>query len=170
MHLLVSLDNTLHIYWCLSTHVLMADRQFLLLIDVPIQNRAQQLQVYEIFSLPVPCSNLSAQHKIKYKYIGVAYDETEAFAISDLQYSTWQHASGQFYRINVPFQPPTNLPSCITTLYAKNNQAINEQCSLVISYMSQTCTYCCYFKSLNHFLKPQDTRINSDNNLPRQGH
>ena len=49
MHLPIALDNTLHFYWYLSTHVLIADGQFLLLIDVPIQKRAQQLQIYEIF-------------------------------------------------------------------------------------------------------------------------
>ena len=35
MHLPISLDNTLHFYQYLSTHVMIADRQFLLLIDMP---------------------------------------------------------------------------------------------------------------------------------------
>ena len=86
MHLPISSDNTLNFHWYLSTHVLIADRQFLLLTDVFIQNRVQQLQIYKIFSLPVPHSNLSAQYKINYKYIGVTYDETNAVAITDLQY------------------------------------------------------------------------------------
>ena len=34
-------------------HVLVADGQFLLLMDVPIEDREQRLQIYEIFSLPV---------------------------------------------------------------------------------------------------------------------
>ena len=45
MHLPISLENTRHSYQYLNTHVLIADGQFLLLIDVPIQNRAQQLQI-----------------------------------------------------------------------------------------------------------------------------
>ena len=49
-----------------------------------------------------------------------------------------QHANGQFCGINAPFKPLTNLPSCVTTLYAKSNQAIKEQCSLVISHMPHT--------------------------------
>ena len=36
MHLPVSLDNTLHFYQYLSTHVLIADGKFLLVINVPI--------------------------------------------------------------------------------------------------------------------------------------
>ena len=63
-HLTISLDNTLHFYSYLSTHVLIADRQFLLLINLPIQNKAQQLQIHAVFSLPVGNSNLSVQYKI----------------------------------------------------------------------------------------------------------
>ena len=40
MHLPISSDNTLHFYRYLKTHILVADGQFLLFIDVPIQNRA----------------------------------------------------------------------------------------------------------------------------------
>ena len=40
LHLPVSLDDTLHFYRYLHTHVLIEDKQFLLLIDVPIQNRS----------------------------------------------------------------------------------------------------------------------------------
>ena len=47
----------------------------------------------------------------------------------------WQHANRQLCRINAPFQPLANLPLCVTALCAKNDQAIKEQCSLVISHM-----------------------------------
>ena len=66
MHVPISPDNTLHFYWYLSTHVLIADRQFLILIDMTIQNRPQQLQICEIFSSPVPHSNLSGQYKVNH--------------------------------------------------------------------------------------------------------
>ena len=138
MHLCISSDDTLHFYQYLSTLVLIADGQFLLLINVALQNRTQQLQISEIFSLPVPHSNLSTWYKINHKYIGVTYGVTKEAAITDLQYRTCQHASGQFCRINAPFQPLTNLPSCVTTLYAKNDQAIKEQCPIVISHKPHT--------------------------------
>ena len=38
LHLPVSPDDTLHFYRYLHTHVLIANKQFLLLIDVPIQD------------------------------------------------------------------------------------------------------------------------------------
>ena len=44
----ISLDDTLHFfYWYLSTHVLIAEGWFLLLIIEPKQNTAQQLQIYQ---------------------------------------------------------------------------------------------------------------------------
>ena len=45
MHLPVSSEDTLHFYRYLGTHVLIANRQFLLLIDVPIQDHMQQLSI-----------------------------------------------------------------------------------------------------------------------------
>ena len=99
MHLPISLGDTLHFYWYLNAHVLIA-RQFLLLINVPIQNRAQQLQICKVFSLPVLHSKPSAQYKINHRYIGVTYDEKRAVASMDQQYIACQHANGQFCRMH----------------------------------------------------------------------
>ena len=43
MHLPLSIEDALHLYRYLCTHILIADEQFLLLIDVPIQDHTQQL-------------------------------------------------------------------------------------------------------------------------------
>ena len=94
MHLPASSDDILNFYHYCNTHVLIAEGEFLLLVNVPIENRAQQLQIYEVFNLPVPHSNLSAQYKINNRYIGVKYNETKAVAITDQQYMTCQHANG----------------------------------------------------------------------------
>ena len=54
MYLPISSDDTLHFYRYLCTHILIADEQFLSLIDVPIQDCAQQIRVYEVFNLYIP--------------------------------------------------------------------------------------------------------------------
>ena len=69
MHLPVSSEDALHLYIYLCTHVLIADKQFLLLISVPIQHHAQQLEIYEVFSLDIPHGNFSAHYNIKSKYL-----------------------------------------------------------------------------------------------------
>ena len=43
MHLPISSEDALNFYRCLCTHILFADEQFLLLIDVLIQDHAQQM-------------------------------------------------------------------------------------------------------------------------------
>ena len=48
LHLPVSSEDTLHFYCYLYTHVLIANMQFLLLINVPIQDQSQQLSIYKI--------------------------------------------------------------------------------------------------------------------------
>ena len=160
MHLPISFDDILHFYHYLNVHILIAEGQSLLLINVPIQKAVQQLQIYEVFSLPVPHSNLSAQYKINHKYIGVTYDEAKVVAIRD------QYANRQFCRINTPFKPLINPPSCITALYAKNDQTIKEQCFLVISHVPHTLIHNVFTKNLDHSLRPQDTRISYSDYLP----
>ena len=61
MHLSISLDDTLHFYQYLNTDVLI-EGQFLLLIDVHIQNRTQQLQnmklsIYQFCIVTSPIQN-----------------------------------------------------------------------------------------------------------------
>ena len=68
MHLPVSSDDTVHFYRYLHTNVLITDERFLLLIDVPIQDRAQQLEIYQVFYLFIPHGNLSACYNIDTNY------------------------------------------------------------------------------------------------------
>ena len=60
MHLPVSSEDVLHSYRYLCTHVLIVDEQFLLLINVPIQDHTQQLEIYEVFNMAIPHGNFSA--------------------------------------------------------------------------------------------------------------
>ena len=85
MHLPISSDDALHFYQCLHKHVLITG-QFLLLINVAIQNREQHPHIYEVRSLRISHGNLSSQHKLNHMYIGVTYDETKAVVIMDQQY------------------------------------------------------------------------------------
>ena len=59
-HLPVSSDDTLHFYRYLCPNILVAEQQFLLPIDVPIQDCAQQLKIYQVFNLLISKGNLSA--------------------------------------------------------------------------------------------------------------
>ena len=45
MYLPISSDDTLHFYQYLITHILIVNGQFLLITEIPIQDRLQQLQI-----------------------------------------------------------------------------------------------------------------------------
>ena len=65
MHLTILSEDAHHFYRYLCTHILIVDEQFLLLINVPIQNHAQQLEIYEVFNLVLPHGNISAHYSIQ---------------------------------------------------------------------------------------------------------
>ena len=132
MHLPISSDNAPHFYRYLCTHVLIADEQFLLLIDVPIQDHTQQLEIYEIFDLAIPHRNSPAHYSINNRYLGIMHDETKAVEISEDQFKTCQKANVQFCSLNTPLLPLTNPPICTSALYAKNKASVKKRCSLLI--------------------------------------
>ena len=50
----VSPDDTLHFYRYLCTHILIENKEFLLLIDIPIQDRSQQITIHKVLTLSIP--------------------------------------------------------------------------------------------------------------------
>ena len=79
MHLPVSSEDTLHFY-----RYLIANQQFLLLIDVPVQDCMQQLSMQQlsIYKISIPHGNFTARYDVSTKYLGVTQDETMAVEIS----------------------------------------------------------------------------------------
>ena len=86
LHLPVSPDDMLHFYRCLHTHVLIENKQFLLLINVPIQDRSQQITIHEVFTLNIPHGNFSANYDINTRYLGITKDATIAVELSTTQF------------------------------------------------------------------------------------
>ena len=133
MHLPVLSDDSLHFHQYLCIHILVAEEQFLLLIDIPIQDKAQQLRIYQVFNLFTPRGNLLAWYDIDTKYLGICHNETKAIEILEQQFTTCQWANAQFCKIEAPLQPLANPPLCITDIYTNNKARIDLWCSLQIT-------------------------------------
>ena len=138
LHLPISPDDTLHFYRYLCTHVLIENKQFLLLIGVPIQDRSRKITIHQILTLNIPQGNYSACYDVDTKYFGVTKGTTMAVELSITQFQACQEAYGQFCSITTPFQPLANPPSCIAALYAKSTVDIISECSLQICKASAT--------------------------------
>ena len=132
LHLPISPEDTLHFYRYLHTHVLIENKQFLLLTDVLIQDRSRQITIHQILTLNIPQGNYSVCYDMDTKYFGVTKDATMAVELSITQCQACQEANGQFCSITTPFQPLANPPSCIAALYAKSMVDIASTCSLQI--------------------------------------
>ena len=129
LHLPISPEDTLHflqvpMYTCLDR------KQFLLLIDIPIQDRACQITVHQVFTLYIPHGNYSACYDINTRYFGVTKDVMMGVELSTTQFQTCQQANGQFCHISTPFQPLANPSTCIAALYTKSKADIASKCSL----------------------------------------
>ena len=138
LHLPTSPEDTPQFYRYLCTHILIENKQFLLLIDVPIQDRSQQITIHQILTLDILHGNYSAHYDVNTKYFGVTKDATMAVELSITQFQACQDENGQFCSITTPFQPLANPPSCIAALYAKNMVDITSKCSLQICKASAT--------------------------------
>ena len=132
LHLPISPEDTLHFYRYLCTHILIENKQFLLLVDVPIQDRTRQIIIHQILTLDIPKGNYSACYDVDTKYLGITKDATMAVELSTTPFQACQEANGQFCSITTPFQPLVNPPSCIAALYAKSTVDITSKCSLWI--------------------------------------
>ena len=130
LHLPILPEDTLHFYRYLRTRVLIENKQFLLLIDIPIQDRACQITVHLVFTLDIPNRNYSAHYDVNTKYLGVTKDVTMGVELSTTQFQTCQQANGQFCCISTPFQLLANPPTCIAALYTKSKTGIASKCSL----------------------------------------
>ena len=94
LHLQISPEDTLHFYRYLHTYVLIENKQFLLLIDIPIQDRSRQITIHQILTLDIPNRNYSAHYDVYTKYFGVTTDATMAvellhYTISGMPRCQW---------------------------------------------------------------------------------
>ena len=138
LHLPISPEDTLHFYRYLHTCILIENKQFLLLIDIPIQDRACQITVHQVYTLDIPHRNYSAHYDINTRYFGVTKDATMGVELSTTQFQICQQANGQFCCISTPFQPLANPPTCIAALYTKSKAGIASKCSLQLCKMTIT--------------------------------
>ena len=169
LHLPISPKDTLHFYRYLHTHVLIENKQFLLLIDMPIQDRSRQITIHEILTLNIPHGNYSACYDVDTKYLGITKDATMAVELSTTQFQACQAANGQFCSITTPFQQLANPPSCIAVLYAKITADITSNAHY--RYKHQVLIYLPrYTRCLDSYHTTCSSSKHNDIDMSREGH
>ena len=102
----------------------------------PIQDCTPQLEIYKVFNFDIPHGNFSAHYNINNRYLGITHDETKPVEISEDQFKACQKANGQFCSLNTPLLPLASPPTCVSSLYAKDQARILKRRSLQISKAS----------------------------------
>ena len=133
MGLPISSSATLHAYRYMRTHMLAAASEFILLIDIPIQDKSQQYQLYQVINLPVPHQNTTAKYAIDTEFVAISYNEDNLIPVTSSQFTECLKANGQFCHLPAPAHPLTRPPSCIASLYGKHQAAIQQHCTVTFS-------------------------------------
>ena len=138
LHLPISPEDTLHFYRYLCTNVLIENKQFLFLIDIPIQDRAHQITIHQVYTLDIPYRKYSACYDMNTRYFGVTKDATIGVELPTTQFQICQQPNGQLSHISTPFQLLANPPMCIAALYTKSKTGIAAKCSLQLHKTTTT--------------------------------
>ena len=113
--------------------MLAAASEFILLIDIPIQDKSQQYQLYQVINLPVPHQNTTAKYAIDTKFVAISYNEDSLIPVTPEQFTECLKANGQFCHLPAPAHPLMRPPSCIASLYGKHQTAIEQHCTVIFS-------------------------------------
>ena len=136
MHPPILSEDALHFYRYLHAHILTADEQFLLLINVPIQNHTQELEICKMLNLAIHHGNFSAHYSIQNRYLGITHDGTKVVKISEDQFKKCLKTNRQFCSLNTLLLPLANPPTCVSGFYATDKAIIQKRCLLQIKKAS----------------------------------
>ena len=162
LHLPISPEDTLHFYRYLHTHVLIENKQFLLLIDVPIQDRSRQITIHQILTLNIPQGNYSACYDVDTKYFGVTKDATMAVELSTTQFQACQEANGQFCSITTPFSTISKPTILYSSFIYKEH--CGYHCKMLIASM-QSLSYYSTYPNSTRCLDPHYTSYSTSEHL-----
>ena len=132
LHLSVSSENTLHFYCYLCIHVLITNKQFILLIDVPIQDQSQQLSIYKIFTLNIPHGTFTTHYDVNTKYLRITQNETMAVEFCHNNSGFVKNKMDSFLLFLHCFNHLQTHHLALLPYIYKNTPSISAKCSLQI--------------------------------------
>ena len=121
LHLPISPEDTLHFYRYLHTHILIENKQFLLLIDVPIQDRSLQITIHEVLTLDIPQGNYSTCYGVDTKYLGITKDATMVVELSTTQFQACQEANSPILQQHHTFSAISKATILYSSLMCKEH-------------------------------------------------
>jgi hypothetical protein len=107
-------------------------------LQIPLADISTRLNLYRVHNLPLlhPELRTSFRYKLEGKFLAVLTDESFYMIPSEEQVVLCQSTHGAWCKIAEPMYSLPHVPTCITALYQKDDEMINEHCK--VSHAPQT--------------------------------
>ena len=128
-------QNIWHYYKYLTLNYIPLEDKIIMLVKIPLVDNQSALSLYKIYNLPVynPKIDKSLKYNIEGNSIAISSDMKYATIPSDSEFMECTLASGHFCSLRSALYHMHYSNLCITSLFLKNDDLINENCEMNIS-------------------------------------
>jgi len=128
-------QNIWHYYKYLSVNYIPFVDKIIMLVKIPLVDNQSSLNLYKIYNLPIynPTIDKSVKYNIEGNSIAISSDNNYATIPTDTEFIECTLASGHFCSLKSALYHMQSSKWCLTALYLKDNDLINQNCELNVS-------------------------------------
>ena len=129
------IENVWHYYKYLTLNYITFVDKIIVLFKIPFVDNHSVLNLYKIYNLPAfnPTISKSVKYNIEGKSIAVSHDKRYATIPTDSEFIECTLASGHFCSLRSALYHMQTSKWCLTALFMKNDELINENCEMSVS-------------------------------------
>ena len=129
------IENVWHYYKYLTLNYITSVDKIIVLVKIPLVDNHSVLIFYKIYNLPVfnPIIGKSVKYNIEGNSIAVSHDKRYATIPTDSEFIECTLASGHFCSLRSALYHMQTSKWCLTVLFLKNDELINENCEMSVS-------------------------------------
>lgn len=139
--------NLWEYYQFLQCSTIIDPNHIIILIDIPLLDSFNKLEVYHIFNLPifmnattsVKCTtcNLVAKYHLEASAIAINVERTRYMFITENELAPCSHPVNKFCHLKSPIYPINRSTHCVTALFMANEDKIHKYCKTDVSTFFQ---------------------------------
>ena len=133
-------QNVWHYYKYLSVNYIPFVDKIIMLVKIPLVDNQSSLSLYKIYNLPVynPTIDKSVKYNIEGNSIAISSDKNYATIPTDTEFIECTLASGHFCSLKSALYHMHTSKWCLTALYLRNDELINQNCELNVSNVTSS--------------------------------
>ena len=129
------IENVWHYYKYLTLNYIPLVDKIIILVKIPLVDNQSALSLYKIYNLPTfnPTIGKSVKYNIEGNSIAVSFDKNYATIPTDSEFIECTLARGHFCSLRSALYHMQTSKWCVTALFLKNDDLINENCEMSVS-------------------------------------